>query len=193
VAEVGDVLVLTKPLGTQVAVRTFQWLEDVEKWNRIKLVVSDEELRKAYVRSIDSMCRLNQVAARLAHKFAAHAVIEVGNLGVLGDAQRLASKQKNDVTFVIHNLPIIGKLANVSKACGPMFGLMRGHCPEVSGGLLMCLPREQAAAFCKEIESTEGYPSWIIGIVEKGDRTARLIEKARMIEVPARETDQELW
>lgn len=186
-------LVLTKPLGTQVAVRTIDWLEDVDKWSRIKLVVTDEELRRAYVRSIDSMCRLNQVAARLAHKFGAHAMIEVGSLGVLGDAQRLASKQKNEVTFVIHNLPVIGKLGNVSKACGPMFGLMRGHCPEISGGLLLCLSRGQAAAFCKEIEHTEGYPSWIIGMVEKGDRTARLIEKARMIEVPSQENENDIW
>lgn len=60
-AVVGDVLVLTKPLGTQVAVHTYQWLEHPERWNRIKLVVTDEDVRKAYLRAMDSMSRLNRV------------------------------------------------------------------------------------------------------------------------------------
>jgi hypothetical protein len=33
-AVVGDVLVLTKPLGTQVAVNAHQWLDQPERWNR---------------------------------------------------------------------------------------------------------------------------------------------------------------
>ena len=62
-----------------------------------------------------------------------------------------------------------------------------------TGGMLICLPREQAAAYCKDIEKTEGYQAWIIGIVEKGNRTARIIDKPRVIEVPAKEKDGELW
>ena len=56
----GDVLVLTKPLGTQVAVNAHQWLDLQDRWNRIKLVVSEDDVRKAYLRSIDSMARLNR-------------------------------------------------------------------------------------------------------------------------------------
>jgi hydrogenase maturation factor len=65
--------------------------------------------------------------------------------------------------------------------------------PFISGGLLIALPREQAAAFCKDIEKQEGYQSWIIGIVEKGVRTARIIDKPRVIEVPAKDKEGELW
>lgn len=56
----------------------------------------------------------------------------------------------------------------------------------LAGGLLICLPREQAARFCAEIKSPkygEGHQAWIIGIVEKGNRTARIIDKPRIIEV----------
>ena len=67
----------------------------------------------------------------------------------MGHAQQLARNQKNEVSFVIHNLPIIAKMASVAKACGNMFQLLQGFSAETSGGLLMCLPREQAAAFCK--------------------------------------------
>ena len=51
-AVVGDVLVLTKPLGTQVCVNAHQWLDQPERWNRIKLVVSEEDVRKAYQRGM---------------------------------------------------------------------------------------------------------------------------------------------
>ena len=51
-----------------------------------------------------------------------------------------------------------------------MFQLAQGNSAETSGGLLICLPREQAAAYCKDIQKVEGYQAWIIGIVEKGQR-----------------------
>lgn len=210
-AVVGDVLVLTKPLGTQVAVNAHQWLDQPERWNRIKLVVSEEDVRKAYHRAMDSMARLNRTAARLMHKYNAHGSTDITGFGLLGHAQTLASHQKNEVSFVIHNLPVIAKMAAVAKACGNMFQLLQGHSAETSGGLLICLPREQAgmyqllycslrwsnkliifsfqlsAAYCKDIEKQEGYQAWIIGIVEKGNRTARIIDKPRVIEVPAKE------
>lgn len=71
----------------------------------------------------------------------------------------------------------------------------------LSGGLLICLPREQAARFCAEMKSSrvglsgavgqdggagDGQQAWIIGIVEKGNRCARIIDKPRIIEVPYR-------
>jgi len=192
-AVVGDVLVLTKPLGTQVAVNAYQWLDQPERWNRIKLVVSEDDVRKAYQRAMFSMARLNRTAARLMHKYNAHGATDVTGYGLLGHANNLAKIQKNEVGFVIHNLPIIAKMAAISKACGNMFGLLQGHSSETSGGLLIALPREQAAAFCKDIEKQEGYQSWIIGIVERGNRSARIIDKPRVIEVPAKDRDGELW
>jgi len=186
-AVVGDVLVLTKPLGTQVAVNAYQWLDQPDRWNRIKLVVSEDDVRKAYHRAMNSMARLNRTAARLMSKYNGHGSTDVTGYGLLGHANNLAKIQKNEVGFVIHNLPVIAKMAAVSKACGNMFGLMQGTSAETSGGLIIALPREQAAAFCKDIEKQEGYQAWIIGIVEKGNRTARIIE------VPAKDRDGELW
>merc|ERR1712088_360917 len=192
-AVVGDVLVLTKPLGTQIAVNAHQWLDQPERWNRIKQVISKDEARKAYQRAMDSMSRLNRTGARLMHKYNAHGATDVTGFGILGHAENLASNQTNEVSFVIHNLPIIAKTASVAKACGNMFQLLQGYSAETSGGLLIALPREQAAAYCKDIEKQEGYQSWIVGIVEKGQRTARIIDKPRVIEVPGKEKDEELW
>ncbi|XP_033086629.1 selenide, water dikinase 1-like isoform X2 [Trachypithecus francoisi] len=113
----GDVLVLTKPLGTQVAVAGHQWLDIPEKWNKIKLVFTQEDIELAYQEAMMNMARLNRTT---------------------------------------------------------------------SGSLLICLPREQAARFCAEIKSPkygEGHQAWIIGIVEKGNCTARIIDKPGIIEV----------
>ena len=158
-AVAGDVLVLTKPLGTQIALLAYQWLDNAERWNRIKLVVNEEDIHKAYLRAMDSMSRLNVVAASLMHKFKAHAATDVGGFGLLGHADYLAKHQKNDVSFALHNLPVINKLNSISKTCGnACFSLLQGTNPETSGGLLIVFPREQATAFCKEIEKQEGYP-----------------------------------
>jgi len=196
-AVVGDVLVLTKPLGTQVAINAHSWLEDPVRWSRIKAVVSEEEVRKAYARATDSMAKLNRSAAILMHKYGAHAACDVSKFGLLGHAASLAVCQEAEVSFVIHNLPVIANMGRVAAACeqegGMQFGLAEGACSEVSGGLLICLPREQAAAYCKDMERLEGSQSWIIGIVEEGDRTARVIEKPRVIEVPTKDREGELW
>ena len=186
-AEVGDVLLLTKPLGTHIAATVHQWLDKPERWNRIKRVASEESVRKAYSRAMNSMARLNRTAANLMHKYNAHASTDINGFGLLGHAQKLASHQKKDVSFIIHNLPVIAKMTAVAKACGGMFQLLQGHSPETSGGLLICLPREQATAYCKDIEKLEGHQAWIIGIVEKGDKTARMTDKPCVIEIPAKD------
>ncbi len=33
---------------------------------------------------------------------------------------------------------------------------------------MICMPKDKAEGFCREIEETEGYPAWIIGDVEPG-------------------------
>jgi selenide,water dikinase len=198
-ALVGDVLVLTKPLGTMVAVNAHAWLDDPERWARIKGVVTEEEVRKAYARALDSMAKINRSAAILMHKYGAHGATDISKFGLLGHAASLANSQADEVSFVIHNLPVIANMERVasvcegSKGCGVSYGLKEGLASEVSGGLLICLPREQAAAFCKDMERLEGSQSWIIGIVERGDRTAKIIEKPRVIEVPTKGKDGELW
>ncbi|KAF6027889.1 hypothetical protein EB796_013790 [Bugula neritina] len=111
----GDVLVLTKPLGTQIAVNIHQWMDDDDKWLSIKHVITKEEAVKAYQRAMSSMARLNRTAARLMHKYNAHGCTDVTGFGLLGHASNLAKIQKSEVSFVIHNLPIIAKMAVVAK------------------------------------------------------------------------------
>ncbi len=39
----------------------------------------------------------------------------------------MARNQKNEVSFVIHNLPVIAKMGAVAKACGNMFQLLEAQ------------------------------------------------------------------
>ncbi|SPP77370.1 blast:Selenide%2C water dikinase [Drosophila guanche] len=182
----GDVLLLTKPLGTQLALDAYQSIWDAEsRSKRIKLTITEEQVKQAHRQAINSMSRLNSVAARLMFKHNAHGATHIGELGLVGHAQHLANMQKQELTFYIYNLPLIGHMAALAKDNGEANDrqLLEGLAPELSGGLLICLPRKQAAAFCTEIKELDGHPAWIIGMVTKGNRTVRLVKRAQHIDV----------
>lgn len=87
------------------------------------------------------------------------------------------------MSFVICNLTIIANMAAISQA-GRCSGFLQGTSAETSGGLLIYLPREEAAHFCSEIKSSkygEGCQAWIVSVVEKGNQTARIIDKPRLL------------
>ena len=131
------------------------------------------------------------------HKYGAHGATDVSKFGLLGHAAGLAKAQTSEVgyhiislgaadadwpplqvSFVIHNLPVLAHMGRLSSALekerGQPWGLAQGDsnflkdylcqhckclpqglCPEVSGGLLIVMPREEAAAFCKDMERLE--------------------------------------
>lgn len=67
-ATVGDVIVLTKPLGTTVVLTISEWMKQPEKRSRLMLAITEENVEKARSRAIDCMIRTNQVAAMLMRK-----------------------------------------------------------------------------------------------------------------------------
>lgn len=64
----GDVIVLTKPLGTQVAVNVHEWKHKASRWSLIESVLSVEQAQVAYTTAVESMCRLNMNASVAMHK-----------------------------------------------------------------------------------------------------------------------------
>eukprot|EP01120_Amphizonella_sp_Union-15-10_P009185 TRINITY_DN3436_c0_g1_i2.p1 TRINITY_DN3436_c0_g1~~TRINITY_DN3436_c0_g1_i2.p1 ORF type:complete len:309 (-),score=46.67 TRINITY_DN3436_c0_g1_i2:169-1095(-) len=162
-AKPGDSIVLTKPLGTQIAVNLHQWINN-ERWQTVSHLVTKEDAIEAYEKSIDFMTRLNRNAARLMHKYGARACTDVTGFGILGHAQNLASNQKSNVDFLIHSLPIIKHMDKIDQLF-PFFKLVLGYSAETSGGLLLCLPSSNALSFCRELEDLDGSPSYIVGTV----------------------------
>lgn len=56
---------LTKPLGTQVAVHAYQWLSDPVRWEKVKHVVTEDEVLRGYQSAVNSMTRLNKTGKLL--------------------------------------------------------------------------------------------------------------------------------
>jgi len=182
---VGDVLVLTKALGTQVAVNAHQWLEeDGDKWKKVLAKGSSkEEVKSAYTAATNSMARLNLTGAKLMHKYKAGAATDVTGFGILGHAQNLAQNQQDKVDLELHTLPIIRGMLGIAKTMGNMFQLVQGYSAETSGGLLMSIPSDGAIGLIKEIKELEGEDAWIIGTVVEGTGTARIVENPTIVEV----------
>jgi len=180
----GDVLLLTKALGTQVAVNAHQWMEEEgDRWNKIKEITTKEEVKAAYRATTLSMARLNLIGAKLMHKYQARAATDVTGFGILGHAKNLAENQIKAVNFTIHTLPIMANMVKIAKGVGNMFQLLQGFSAETSGGLLMAISREGAEEFIKEIKELEDCEAWIIGSVDDGERTARIVDTPTIIEV----------
>ncbi|EDW26815.1 GL14585 [Drosophila persimilis] len=181
----GDVLVLTKPLGTQVAIDAYECIGQPERWERYKMFVSEEDVRAAYQQAVNTMCRLNRQASNLMHVHNAHGAMAVSGFGILHHANKLALLQKKPVSFVIDTLPVISKMAAAAKAStvDDKCPLLQGLSVETSGGLLICMPREEAVALCKFIGAYGDSPAWIIGTVQSGIRKASIIENVKIIEV----------
>lgn len=172
-AQPGDLLVLTKPLGTQVAVNAKQWLMDRnEKWlNKIASATdganSEGEINRLYRDAKLCMVELNKTAAKLCKEFNAHCATDVTGFGLLGHAENLSEAQTQKVQFVIKSLPILKGARQLDQALQSMFQLEAGRSAETSGGLLIALPATSASGFMEEFKRVMGRPCWLIGVVQK--------------------------
>mmetsp|Transcript_30377 Transcript_30377/g.40576 ORF Transcript_30377/g.40576 Transcript_30377/m.40576 type:complete len:325 (-) Transcript_30377:877-1851(-) len=201
-AAVGDVLVLTKPLGTQVAVNVRQWHRDSQKtgearakvcsshftlWDKCvdKLDFTEEDVNAAYATAVESMSRLNRNGARMMIKYNCHGATDVTGFGYLGHAINLVDNQKEVVSFKLHTLPIIAKMDLVNKEV-LNFNLMTGYSAETSGGLFCILPKENASKFIEELKELDGQDAWVVGeVVEStnGKRNAYIVDEPTIIHV----------
>lgn len=184
-ARPGDVLLLTKALGSQVAVNSYEWLKSGNE--RITQLELDEaRIVRAYQQATEQMCRLNRNAARMTLKYGTHASTDVTGFGILGHADTLAKAQKAEVQFVIHTLPIIEYVPEIAAAIGNGFNLFTGNCAETSGGLLIAVEKEKAELLCRELEQLDGFPVWMIGNVVSGPRSAIIAGDAEILCVSSR-------
>ncbi len=172
-AEPGDVLVLSKALGTSALATAFK-----------KDAFGEDDPR--YQGMIASMTLLNREAARLAVKAGVHAMTDVTGFGLSGHALEMA--EGGGVTFEIElsALPVLegalemlqagftcgGGRANHKRAEEKMdvegelevFENDLLHDPQTSGGLLMSLPADAGPAVTAQLRSS-GHSAAVIGRV----------------------------
>jgi len=196
----GDVVVLTKPLGTQIAVNVHQWRKDAQStaaaadptstqlWNRCLDAIPTTEDTSLFVddmmhSAVCSMARLNRNAGRLMTEYSVHAGTDVTGYGILGHAQNLVSNQIHpDVGIEITTLPCIANTMKINTDVYD-FGLFEGTSAETSGGLLLCMPEDRATEYCKELTQKEE-TAWIVGrVVHDPQCKARIVNDCRVLEV----------
>lgn len=182
----GDVVVLTKPLGTQVAVNLRQWSKDDEEWQRVGDAFPRDCVEAVFDAATESMARLNKTGALLMHKYGAHAATDVTGFGILGHASNLAASQEAAVDIELHTLPVLAGMARADAAVDGMFKLVEGLSAETSGGLMLCLPEANAQAFVEELQRLDGCPAWVIGrVVPRADgaaaNSARILPSSSLV------------
>ena len=179
----GDLLILTKPLGTRIAVNLHQWMKlNNDKWKKASAWISEEKCRKAFDICCTGMSGLNLTAAELMRAYHCHGATDVTGFGILGHAKNLAEAQQEPIDLVIHSLPTIAGMAEMSDKV-VKYSFLKGYTAETSGGLLIMADKQLADDYCKEFKKLTGRNAWIIGEVVKGKRTARLSEKLKITEV----------
>ncbi|KAH8329306.1 hypothetical protein KR074_007357 [Drosophila pseudoananassae] len=183
----GDVLILTKPLGGQMAMdATLCQLNQTERYQTLRSEFSDHEIKETFEIAVKSMTYLNKNAALLMHKYKAHCATDITGFGLLGHAKNLVNFQKEKLLFKIHTLPFIKNVLQFSSLVGQSAKFRSGRSVETSGGLLICISPEAADKFCLEFEEVTGgqQKAFIVGTVEQAaESDAVLSDNVKFIEV----------
>ena len=181
-ADIGDIIILTKPLGTQIAVNLFEWFYSKrESFERLTDKPEEAKVLEIFNKACRYMSSLNKFAATLMHKYNAKACTDVTGFGIMGHAQNLVNVQHKSVDFLINKLPIIAGVKRIEKQIRN-FRLVEGYSAETSGGLLIVLPKANASMFLEEFLQVEGREAWIIGEVVLGNKQV-IMNNPEIIEV----------
>lgn len=183
----GDVLVLTKPLGTQLATNVYHWMKDnSDSWKTLQTGgVTEDEVIQTYLAAIKSMAFLNKTAAELMHKYKAHGATDVTGFGLIGHATNLLEFQSvPDLSFHIDTLPVIKNVHRFATILKRTEKLMAGKAVETSGGLLVCLSSQEVAEnYCMDYKQETGTDCWIVGRVERGAKEVIIAEDINVLNV----------
>uniref|UniRef100_A0A0N5A642 Selenide, water dikinase n=1 Tax=Parastrongyloides trichosuri TaxID=131310 RepID=A0A0N5A642_PARTI len=173
-ASPGDVLVLTKPIGGQIAVNAYEWSKiNTERIDKLNIPNIGDKIIESYKQVCEQMCRLNRNVSILAKKYEANACTDVTGFGILGHADNLARSQRNKVKFVLTNIPTISNVIEISKSMegGNGFNLFSGTAAETSGGLLLALKPDKVDNYLREVQEVDGFPAWVVGeVVNQNDK-----------------------
>jgi selenide, water dikinase len=188
----GDVLVLTKPLGTQLGVNLRQWTKRPSPLYKrfVEGHMATAEIDALYESSVASMAMLNRNAAALMKAFGAHACTDVTGFGILGHSRNLALSQDARVEVVLEALPILEGAVKGETLIRGKYKLLEGLSAETSGGLLIAFPSAaEAQGFRDRLWAEHLQASWVVGkVVERAEGStegARIADDADVINVPS--------
>ena len=172
-AENGDVLILTKPLGTGIYATALK-----------NGALSKRREKKFY----DCMSELNRDAAEKMYDFGAHACTDITGFGFLGHALEMAASSTVSLVIDTRALPLLpgalelaergfltgGGMSNreyakddvsfEGKIPPPLEMLL--YDPQTSGGLLVAIPAKKAGRYMAALKKRGVKDAAVIGLVE---------------------------
>lgn len=175
-ANVGQVLILTKPLGTACAATAL----------KIGVVVEDD-IRE----QLESMKLLNKDGSRLMQKYGVKGGTDVTGFGLIGHSVELATSSNVSMEIEMKKLPVFNRTWEfIKEGYTPQgtknnlrhFGVdtdlsaltddekMLFADPQTSGGLLLAIDEDKAESFLKELNEDSIIKGAIIGrVIEKNE------------------------
>jgi selenide,water dikinase len=171
-AQVGDVLILTKPLGTGI----LSFASQIGRATQASMEASAK-----------SMTTLNKAAAELMVEFEAHAATDVTGFSLMGHLSEMAARSGVDVEIQWDNLPWLegvldcaaasimpGAIERNKESCGHavvagenVTETMVDICydPQTSGGLLIAVESDKADALLEQLHASDLPQAACIGTV----------------------------
>lgn len=174
-AEVGDVLILTKPIGAGIVTTGIK-----------RGLTQDEDIATV----VAVMAQLNKTAAEVARSFTVHACTDVTGYGLLGHAWEMADASGKALEFVCSEVPVLAAAWSLTEQGSVPSGSKRNRQhveshvhfargitePEktilsdsmTSGGLLLSVPEAEGRRLVAQLHSSGAADSRIIGRVLEG-------------------------
>ncbi len=177
-AEVGDVLVLTKPLGTQPAMAVYRTMKDPETCEIVLSVLSRKEAEELVKKAIRFMTKPNKSVAEAMQEVKPNAATDVTGFGLVGHAENIAKESGVDIE--VQAIPLMKNAIRVSELFG--YGLERGEAAETSGGILAALPRERVDEFMDALRR-RGVTAYVVGQAKQGGGKVTVKPDVEIIEV----------
>ncbi len=173
-AKPGDVLILTKPLGTGAII----------SGKKIDLT-GDDTYRKA----VETMKLLNDVGAKIMNRYGTRCATDITGFGLIGHAMKMAKGSGVSIRLDAAAIPVIGNVIElIDMGCIPgaafrNLEFTQNECAfepsvdynhkmllldaQTSGGLLICAPPEKADQMVEDLKNTKYPETAIVGEVTK--------------------------
>jgi len=178
-AAAGDVLILTKPIGTGIIISAKK---------------NDLVSKEAYKAAIDNMKHLNDKGAEVMNRFGIKAATDITGFGIMGHAMKMADGSKVSIRInskAIPTLPMVMDLIEMGCIPGAAFRnqeFTEGHCEfdpsvdynhkmlvldaQTSGGLLMAVKPQKVDGVLAELTKTGLKQTAIVGdVLERQEKS----------------------
>ncbi len=174
-AQPGDMLLLTKPIGTGV----------------LATAARADMFSDGMAAAVRSMAELNRTTAEVMEKYRVNACTDITGFGLLGHIYEMASASKVQVDIETKNLPLLPEAADAAsmglvpggaytnrgylktvKIADNIPENIRDLCfdPQTSGGLLISVPESQAAQLLAALKQAGVSHAAVIGQVTQAGR-----------------------